>query len=141
MRVHFYPVIGGHVNGCFTGNYTEDQQMSTSILSCTSNGVAHSTAFSALVATTRNPELDALSKGHCMGSLPLDKEMAKTRLRLGELKKGALKEMAGVDGSVEIRHLILGFEADLVRLRKGGVYVEYGYMEYEATGCWKGVFR
>ncbi|KAF5876371.1 uncharacterized protein Bfra_002776sa [Botrytis fragariae] len=43
------------------------------IVSCISNGVAHSTAFSALVATTRNPELDALPKGHCMGSLPLDK--------------------------------------------------------------------
>ncbi|KAF7940059.1 uncharacterized protein EAE98_000186 [Botrytis deweyae] len=55
------------------------------ILSCISNGVARSTASSALVATTRNPELHAPSKGHCiqgtcMGSLTLGKEMAKTRL-------------------------------------------------------------
>lgn len=35
-----------------------------------------------------------------MGSLPLEQEMAKTRLGLGELEKGAVKEMAGVDGSV-----------------------------------------
>lgn len=41
-----------------------------------------------------------------MGSLPLEQEMAKTRLGLGELGKGAVKEMAGVDGSVEIRHLL-----------------------------------
>ncbi|TGO45437.1 hypothetical protein BCON_0391g00010 [Botryotinia convoluta] len=93
------------------------------ILSCISNGVAHSTAFSALVATTRNLELDALSKGHCMGSLPLDKEMAKTRLRFGELEKGAAKEMARMDGSVEVKHLGFGFEDDVVRLRKGGVHI------------------
>lgn len=58
-----------------------------------------------------------------MGSLPLEQEMAKTRLRLGELEKGAVKEMAGVDGSVEIRHLIFGVEDHVVRLRKGGVYI------------------
>ncbi|KAF7883988.1 hypothetical protein EAF00_011300 [Botryotinia globosa] len=53
------------------------------ISSCISNGVTHSTIFSALIATTCNPELDALYKGHCMGPLPIDKEMAKTRLRFG----------------------------------------------------------
>ncbi|KAF7943118.1 hypothetical protein EAE96_011060 [Botrytis aclada] len=60
----------------------------TSTLSHISNGVAHSTAFSAIVVTTRNPELDALSKGHYMGSLPLESETAKTKLRFREPEKG-----------------------------------------------------
>lgn len=36
------------------------------------NGVAHSTAFSAIIATTRNRELDEVSRGHSLGALPLD---------------------------------------------------------------------
>ncbi|KAL6718596.1 hypothetical protein ACLMJK_002830 [Lecanora helva] len=35
------------------------------------NGVAHSTAFSAIIATTRNRELDEVSRGHSSGALPL----------------------------------------------------------------------
>ncbi|TGO51420.1 hypothetical protein BOTNAR_0357g00100 [Botryotinia narcissicola] len=92
------------------------------ISSCISNGVTHSTAFSALVATTCNPELDALYKGHCMGPLPTDKEMVKTRLRFGELEKDAVEEMAGMDGSVGVEHLAFGVEDNVMRLRKPEVY-------------------
>ncbi|TGO34273.1 hypothetical protein BHYA_0204g00010 [Botrytis hyacinthi] len=93
------------------------------ISSCINNGATHSIAFSALVATTCNPELDALYKGHCMGPLPIDKEMAKTRLRFRELEKDALEEMAEMDGSVEAEHLGFGFEDDVMRLRKPGFYI------------------
>jgi hypothetical protein len=51
-----------------------------------SNGVAHSTAFSAIVATTRNPALDDLSKGHSLGSFPLDKETARVKLKFGGIE-------------------------------------------------------
>lgn len=93
------------------------------ISSCISNGVTHSTAFSALVATTCDPKLDALYKGHCMGPLPIDKEMAKARLRFGELENDAMEEMAGMDGSVEVEHLGFGFEDHVMRLRKPGFFV------------------
>lgn len=47
------------------------------------NGVAHSTAFSAIVATTRNHELDAVSRGHSLGALPL--EHTSMRVKFGEI--------------------------------------------------------
>jgi hypothetical protein len=49
------------------------------------NGVAHSTRFSALAATTRNLELDAFSKGHSFGALPLDDRMKDVKVRFGVL--------------------------------------------------------
>lgn len=75
------------------------------------NGVAHSTSFSALITTTRNSELDQLSRGHSLGALPLDKKMMDVKLRFGELPGG--------DGT----HLGFGFAEEVRGLKKGGVYV------------------
>jgi hypothetical protein len=85
------------------------------------NGVAHSTVFSAVLATTRNSELDVLSKGHSLGALPLDKRVAGIRLRFGELNRGT--EKIGDEDEEGVRHIGFGLENDVLRLRRGGKYI------------------
>ncbi|KAE9364981.1 hypothetical protein N431DRAFT_488253 [Stipitochalara longipes BDJ] len=77
-----------------------------------SNGVAHSTAFSAVFATTRNPALDGLSKGHSLGSFPLDKEMAKVKLKFGGIVVGEKDLRAG-----------FGLAGEVSELKKWGTYI------------------
>jgi len=67
--------------------------VSVGLSSFRENGVAHSTAFSAIVATTRNSELDILSKGHSLGAVPLEKLVAEAKLRFGELVNGSEKDI------------------------------------------------
>ena len=50
-----------------------------------SNGVSHDTSFSAVMATTRNPDLDNLTSGRSLGSAPLSEELKKTKLMFGLL--------------------------------------------------------
>ncbi|KAL9012223.1 MAG: hypothetical protein Q9180_009116, partial [Flavoplaca navasiana] len=49
------------------------------------NGVAHSTNFAAIVATTRSLSLTELTEAVPMGSEPMPKEILKTKLRFGIL--------------------------------------------------------
>jgi hypothetical protein len=49
------------------------------------NGVASDTLFSRILVTTRNPTLDHLSVGACLGGDPFPKELKKTKLRFGVL--------------------------------------------------------
>lgn len=49
--------------------------------------------------------------------------MAKTKLRFGELGKSVAKEIAGMDGTVEFKHLGFEFGGDVVELKKGGFYI------------------
>ncbi|KAH9206119.1 hypothetical protein DL95DRAFT_233747, partial [Leptodontidium sp. 2 PMI_412] len=49
---------------------------------CT-NGVSHSTSFSAILLTTRNMGLDEISEGHSLGVFPLDPDLGKTKLKFG----------------------------------------------------------
>ncbi|KAL4911902.1 hypothetical protein BDW62DRAFT_206992 [Aspergillus aurantiobrunneus] len=76
-----------------------------------SNGVPHSTSFSSVLVTTRNPELDHLAFGHCLGSDPLDKEVGKVRLRFGE-----------IEGAREYRHAAFGTKGSVTALSKGKEY-------------------
>jgi len=68
------------------------------------NGVAHSTDFSAIIATTRNPGLDILSDNGC--SFPLDLKASKAKLRFGGVHNGEKGERAAfgmVDEVTELR--------------------------------------
>ena len=47
------------------------------------NGVSHSTSFSAILLTTRNMGLDEISEGHSLGVFPLDPDLGSTRLKFG----------------------------------------------------------
>jgi hypothetical protein len=76
------------------------------------NGVSHSTAFSAIIATTRNRALDGLSEGHSLGAFPLDKEMAEVRLKFGGIEVGEKGERAG-----------FGLAGEVSELRKRGKYI------------------
>jgi hypothetical protein len=49
------------------------------------NGVSHSSVFSAIIRTTRNPTIDAITYGQTLGAKPLDKNLTKTKLRFGVL--------------------------------------------------------
>jgi hypothetical protein len=77
-----------------------------------SNGVSHSSVFSAIVATTRNTKLDGLLEGSSLGALPLDQEMSKVKLKFGEL----------LEEGGERRHVAFGFEEEVEGLRKGEMY-------------------
>ena len=54
-----------------------------------SNGVAMETSFSAFMATTRNVELDLLTREVSLGAWPMPSSVLKSRLKFGKLKKGS----------------------------------------------------
>lgn len=74
------------------------------------NGVAHSSSFSALMATTRNPTLDIVSEGHSLGAQPI-KDMGRVKLRFGE-----------VDAGQATPHVAWGLDEEVRRLRVGDRY-------------------
>jgi hypothetical protein len=63
------------------------------------NGVASDTLFSRILVTTRNPTLDHLSVGACLGGDPFPKELKKTKLRFGVLLDNEPRE--GPLGKIE----------------------------------------
>jgi hypothetical protein len=77
-----------------------------------SNGVAHSNAFSAIIATTRNPGLDVLSEENSLGAFPLDKEAAKVRLKYGGVENGKRRKRAA-----------FGMADEVTELKKGDFYI------------------
>ncbi|KUJ09793.1 uncharacterized protein LY89DRAFT_761537 [Mollisia scopiformis] len=82
------------------------------------NGVIHSTAFSSIVATTRNRELDELARGKSLGALPRDERFGGVRLRFGGLGGGD-----GGNGGEGVEHVGFGREEGVVGVRRGGRYV------------------
>jgi len=79
-----------------------------------SNGVGHANTFSALVRTTRNKDLDDWARGHCLGSDPVDKQIARQKLQYGLLVVDD-KE----DPTNSLRHAAFGFKGTVARLKKG----------------------
>jgi hypothetical protein len=76
------------------------------------NGVSQNTSFSSVLMTTRNPELDRLAIGHCLGSEPLKKRMGKVRLQYGE-----------IEGSDQrYKHAAFGTKGSVMALTKGEHY-------------------
>lgn len=81
------------------------------------NGIASDVSFSRVLVTTRNPTLDKLSYGECLGGDPYPRYLRKTKLKFGELWR---KEN---DTGVEVAHAGFGVEAEVVRLKKGEKYL------------------
>ncbi|CEN62687.1 hypothetical protein ASPCAL09319 [Aspergillus calidoustus] len=74
------------------------------------NGVPQSTSFSSVLMTTRNPELDRLAVGHCLGSEDSwSHDAGKVQLRFGELD----------DGGRDYRHAAFGTKGSVTALSKG----------------------
>jgi hypothetical protein len=113
------------------------------------NGVAHSSNFSAIVGTTRNPDLDKYVRGHSLGvfggsrgqgigkgddqnQMELEK---RARLRFGELvggegARGRKGSESGNTTEVEdgvndgiTRHVGFGSVENVAMIKKGGKYV------------------
>jgi hypothetical protein len=82
------------------------------------NGVQHSTSFSSILFTTRNPELDKIAAGQSLGTKPLPREIRDRKLMFGT-----------IDGSGEkgthrgIKHIAFGLDGAVGQLRKGGAYI------------------
>ncbi|KAJ5158985.1 uncharacterized protein N7500_008636 [Penicillium coprophilum] len=75
------------------------------------NGAAHNTSFSSMLMTTRNPELDELAKGHCLGAGELPDEIGDVQLRFGE-----------VEGSEQYKRAAFGTKESVSPLSKGEDY-------------------
>jgi hypothetical protein len=82
------------------------------------NGVASDVLFSRIMVTTRNPTLDHLSVGACLGGDPFPKELTETKLRFGVLLEDNPRE--GPFGVVE--HCCFGTMGETKEIVKGGVY-------------------
>jgi hypothetical protein len=91
------------------------------------NGVASDVLFSRIMATTRNPTLDHLSVGACLGGDPFPKELTKTKLRFGVLVEDDPRE--GPLGKVE--HCCFGTMGETKEIVKGGTYA--GLKEYRRS--------
>lgn len=82
------------------------------------NGVASDALFSRIMANTRNPTLDQLSVGACLGGDPLPKELTKTKLRFGVLLEDDPRR--GPSGKVQrCCFVTMGETKEIV---KGGTY-------------------
>ncbi|KAF1839391.1 hypothetical protein BDW02DRAFT_150583 [Decorospora gaudefroyi] len=79
------------------------------------NGVASDVLFSRIMVTTRNPTLDRLSVGACLGGDPFPKELMKTKLRFGVLLEDQHKED-------KVEHCCFGTMAETKSIIKGGTY-------------------
>ena len=91
------------------------------LASLISNGVYHDGSFSTIMATTRNPDLDAISQGACLGGT---KDIAVRNLMFGALTQNESSEMKGSVSydsgyGAAVRHVAFGLEGSVVRLRKG----------------------
>ncbi|KAL1597770.1 hypothetical protein SLS60_008257 [Paraconiothyrium brasiliense] len=96
------------------------------------NGVASDTLFSRILVTTRNPTLDRLSVGACLGGDPFPKELTRTKLRFGVLLEENPRE--GPLGTVE--HCTFGAVGETKDIVKYGVYA--GLKEYRNDGGGEG---
>ncbi|KAL4997220.1 hypothetical protein BDV10DRAFT_170108 [Aspergillus recurvatus] len=76
------------------------------------NGVSQNTWFSSVLMTTRNPELDRLAVGHCLGSEPLKMEIGKVRLQFGEIEGADQRH----------KHAAFGTKGSVTALTKGDDY-------------------
>jgi hypothetical protein len=82
------------------------------LLALYKNGVAQSTSFSSVLMTTRNPQLDRMAVGHCLGSEDSwSHDAGKVQLRFGEL-----------DGVRDYRHAAFGIKGSVTGLSKGAEY-------------------
>ncbi|KAF2473882.1 uncharacterized protein BDR25DRAFT_301962 [Lindgomyces ingoldianus] len=82
------------------------------------NGVASDTQFSRIMVTTRNPTIDRLSVGACLGGDPFPKELRETKLRFGVLLEDDHRE--GPFGNVE--HCCFGAAGETKDIVKYGTY-------------------
>jgi hypothetical protein len=88
----------------------------TVIIGCVAfriNGVAHDKSFSAIMTTTRNPDLDIMTAGHSLG--PMSEKLDHTKLRFGGI--------AGRAGGEGVKRAAFGRVGSVSGLRKREKYI------------------
>jgi hypothetical protein len=85
------------------------------------NGVASDTRFSRIMVTTRNPTLDRLSVGACLGNNIFPTDLSKTRLRFGALNEDDA-DQAGGFLEERVAHCAFGTETETESIVKGRMY-------------------
>lgn len=83
------------------------------------DGTTFSTGFSRILVTTRNPTLDDISRGACLGNDPFPVELMRTRLRFGVLDEGEAWEAGDAE---DVRHCAFGVAAEVGPVRRGARY-------------------
>lgn len=76
------------------------------------NGYSAGASFSSILLATRNAELDAITRGHCLGESPLTSDIKGTVLRFGVLRQ------EDCDGSAK-SHAAFGLRDGVRPIRKG----------------------
>ena len=113
-------------------------------LSLRTNGIACDTLFSRIMVTTRNPTLDHLSRGACLGADPFPKEIERTRLRFGVLKERE-SEAVGMTGlglttigmsssGRKPEHCSFGTADETTEIVNGRLYAGLSYIKGEKEG-------
>lgn len=97
------------------------------------NGVASDVLFSRIMATTRNPTLDHLSVGACLGGDPFPPELSKTKLRFGVLLEDDPRE--GPLGRIE--HCCFGTIGETKDIVRGGIYAGLKRRKAILAGNWE----
>jgi hypothetical protein len=83
------------------------------------NGVASDTLFSRIMVTTRNPTIDRLSVGACLGGDPFPAELRRTKLKFGVLLEGGESRE---DPLGRAEHCTFGTVGETKDIVKYGVY-------------------
>ncbi|KAF3908468.1 hypothetical protein ABW21_db0203593 [Orbilia brochopaga] len=83
------------------------------------NGLVSEMSFSQVIATTRNPELDKLLEGNCLGKSDLQpRSLYSIKLRLGELQ-----DPDGKLSSSGAAHAAFGTPRNVSEIRRQGYYI------------------
>jgi hypothetical protein len=95
------------------------------------DGTTFSTGFSRILVTSRNPTLDEISRGACLGNDPFPEELMKRKLRFGALRAGTKSGNPGADlvASEGYRHCAFGLPLEVGPIRKDIFYTGLQVLE------------
>ena len=88
------------------------------------DGTTFSTGFARIMATTRNPTLDEMSRGACLGNDPFPVELMKRKLQFGALREDmSIVDMSdGFVGGESVGHCAFGVPEEVAPIRRGMLY-------------------
>ena len=87
-------------------------------LAIVQNGVSSDTLFSRIMVTTRNPTIDRLSVGACLGGDPFPADLRRTKLRFGVLLEA---DPSGAEFD-KVEHCAFGTEGETKKIVNYGKY-------------------
>jgi hypothetical protein len=92
------------------------------------DGTTFSSGFSRVLATTRNPTLDEMSRGACLGNDPFPAELMKRKLQFGALREdaGSSDISDGFALHEGIEHCAFGSPEEVAPIRREVLYAGLG---------------